>query len=155
MRQKRAVWVSWALLILLLVACEPPLPTAELQALPTDAPAPATPSATPTPAKSKAEEKEDAMPTASPQVIVPAGSPAEKIVNAAKADLAERLGIAEEAIAVASIEEMEWPDSSLGCPQPGMMYLQVITPGFRIVLTANGQEYKYHTDLVRAVLCSP
>jgi len=148
------MWVSCALIILLLVACEPPLPTAKMQVLPADTPAPAPPLATPTPAKSKAEEKEDAMPTASPQVVVPAGSPVEKIVNVAKADLAERLGIAEEAIAVASIEEMEWPDSGLGCPQPGMMYLQVITPGFRIVLTAGGQEYKYHTDLVRAVFCS-
>lgn len=153
MRQKSALWVSWALIILLLAACEPPLPTARQQALPADTPTPAMPSATPTSAKSKAEEKESAMPTVTPQVVIPAGSPAEKIVSAAKADLVERLGVAEEAIAVASLEEMQWSDSSLGCPQPDMMYLQVITPGFRIVLTASGQEYEYHTDLARAVFC--
>lgn len=35
------------------------------------------------------------------------------------------------------------------------MYLQVITPGFRIVLTAESKDYEYHTGMSRAVLCSP
>ena len=60
------------------------------------------------------------------------------------ADLAGQLGIAAEAITVRSVEAVEWPDASLGCPKPGMMYAQVITPGYRIVLEANGQSYEYH-----------
>ncbi len=48
-----------------------------------------------------------------------------------------------------------WPDTSLGCPQKGMMYAQVITPGFRVVLAVNDQDYEYHTDNARVVLCSP
>ena len=32
---------------------------------------------------------------------------------------------------------VEWPDSSLGCPQQGRSYLQVITPGYLVSLTAN------------------
>ncbi len=77
------------------------------------------------------------------------------MVALAQADLTQRLRVTDEAIAVKSVEEKEWPDTSLGCPQKGMMYLQVITSGFRIVLTANGRDYEYHTDLARAVLCSP
>jgi hypothetical protein len=69
-------------------------------------------------------------------------------------DLAGRQGLAPEAVRVASVEAVEWPDASLGCPQPGMMYAQVITPGYRVVLEAEGQTYEYHTDEGRfVVLC--
>jgi hypothetical protein len=49
---------------------------------------------------------------------------------------------------------MEWSDASLGCPQEGMMYAQVITPGYLIVLEAQGQTFEYHTDQgTNVVLC--
>jgi hypothetical protein len=90
--------------------------------------------------------------TAVPAVSVPRA--AEAALAAAKADLAQRLGMSEEDILATSIEAVQWSDSSLGCPKPGMMYLQVITPGFRIMLQAQGQAYEYHTDQGRnAVLC--
>jgi len=47
---------------------------------------------------------------------------------------------------------VEWSDASLGCPKPGFAYAQVITPGYRIVLTAGQQQYEYHTDKSRAVV---
>jgi hypothetical protein len=79
---------------------------------------------------------------------------AEAAVAAAKANLADSLSVAGEEILVTSIEAVEWSDSSLGCPRPGMMYLQVITPGFRVILQAQGQAYEYHTDQRRnAVPC--
>src|SRR5690606_27288509 len=37
-------------------------------------------------------------------------------------------------------EQVDWDDSSLGCPAPGMGYLTVITPGYRVVLEVNGQQ---------------
>jgi hypothetical protein len=79
---------------------------------------------------------------------------AEPSVRLARADLAQRLGLAPEAIKLVSVEAVEWSDASLGCPQPGMMYAQVITPGFLVVLEAGGATYTYHTDMGRfAVLC--
>jgi hypothetical protein len=79
---------------------------------------------------------------------------AEQVVQLAQKDLVQRLGLAAEAIQLVSVEAVEWSDTSLGCPQPGMMYAQVITPGFRVVLKAKGQTYEYHTDTGRfAVLC--
>jgi len=88
---------------------------------------------------------------------VPAASvppAAEAAVAAAKEDLANWLDVSGEDILVTSIEAVQWSDSSLGCPQPEMMYLQVITPGFRVILQAQGQTYEYHTDQGRnAVLC--
>jgi hypothetical protein len=44
------------------------------------------------------------------------------------------------------VEAVDWSDTSLGCPEPGMAYAQVITPGYLIVLGAAGQTYEYHTD---------
>jgi len=84
---------------------------------------------------------------------VPSGS--EPLVELAKADLAERIGIEKEQIEVDSVKSVEWPDASLGCPEPGMMYAQVITPGYRILLSHDGENYRYHTDARgnRVVLC--
>ena len=65
---------------------------------------------------------------------------------AAIADLAERLGINEDQITVTSVEFMEWPDSCLGIQKEGVACAGVITPGFRVLLEANGQTYDYHTD---------
>ncbi len=79
---------------------------------------------------------------------------AERIVRLAVEDLARRLDVSLEEILVISVEAVEWSDTSLGCPQPGMMYAQVITPGFRVDLEAEGERYKYHTDTGRhVVLC--
>ncbi|MFW5869064.1 MAG: hypothetical protein ACOCX2_14660 [Armatimonadota bacterium] len=67
-------------------------------------------------------------------------------VQAAVADLAQKLEINEDAINVASFEEVTWPDASLGNPQPGELYAQVETPGYRVFLEAEGERYEYHTD---------
>jgi hypothetical protein len=69
-----------------------------------------------------------------------------RAVELARDDLARRLALALDVIQLVSVEAVDWSDTSLGCPQPGMMYAQVITPGFLIVLEAMGQSYEYHTD---------
>ncbi|WP_143465887.1 hypothetical protein [Kribbella sp. ALI-6-A] len=66
-------------------------------------------------------------------------------VEQAKADLAGRLGVPVEQVTVVSTEEVTWPDSSLGCPQPGMNYAQVLTEGTRTILSADGRQYSYHS----------
>ncbi len=76
-------------------------------------------------------------------------------VEAARNALAEKSGIPTGEITVISYEEVNWPDTSLGCPQPGRMYAQVITPGYRVVLEAGGNQYEAHTDRTggRVVFC--
>ena len=76
-----------------------------------------------------------------------------ELVAQARADLAKRLSAAPDSFRVKSVEAVDWPDASLGCPQRGVMYIQVITPGFKIVLEANGKEYAYHSDGKRIFLC--
>ena len=42
---------------------------------------------------------------------------------------------------------MTWPDASLGCPQPGMTFAQVLTPGYLVVIRdAGGAEHQVHTN---------
>ncbi|WP_051063205.1 hypothetical protein [Ilumatobacter nonamiensis] len=66
------------------------------------------------------------------------------LADVAVADLVERRAVDASAISVVEVEEVTWSDSSLGCPQKGMQYLQVITPGVRVVLEADGAPAFYH-----------
>ena len=71
----------------------------------------------------------------------------------AKLDLAERLWLADiDPIRLAKIGKVDWGNTSLGNPQPGMMYDQVIVPGFEMLLEADGAFYMYHTSQEKAVL---
>jgi hypothetical protein len=76
-----------------------------------------------------------------------------RLADLAKADLAQQLKIPVGQIEVARMEAVEWPDASLGCPKAGMMYAQVITPGYQIILSVQGKEYDYHTNLTDVFLC--
>ena len=78
--------------------------------------------------------------------VVPEYSP---VVDLAKKDLSERLNISIGDIKLVKEEAVDWPDTSLGYPEEGMMYAQVITPGFRIILKSQDKLYEYHSDYKR------
>jgi len=63
----------------------------------------------------------------------------------------ERFGIRWESVKILDLEKVDWGDASLGNPEPGMMYAQVITPGFKMSLTADGDTYIFHTSMDRVV----
>ncbi len=71
----------------------------------------------------------------------------EEFISDAKVDLAARLGLSEEMITVISTESVDWPDSSIGCPDEDEVAAQVITPGYRILLQAADTVYEYHAAL--------
>ena len=66
-------------------------------------------------------------------------------VNDAVGQLAGRLSISSSAVTVQSARLVQWNDSSIGCPEPGMQYLQVITDGSVIELVAGGTTYWFHS----------
>jgi hypothetical protein len=79
---------------------------------------------------------------------------AQKSVQRAKESLAGELQISVEEIQVSAIAAVVWPDASLGCPQPDLVYAQVVTPGYIIVLEVAGKQYPFHTDeSTIAILC--
>ncbi len=76
-------------------------------------------------------------------------------IDAATNQLAAELGIVPQSIIVVNALPVQWNDSSLGCPQPGQVYLQVVTPGYLVTLSAEEKEYNVHTDLNGvAVVCA-
>lgn len=82
----------------------------------------------------------------------PATEPA--AVQLAIEQLADRLGISESEIEVASVKSVQWPDASLGCEmEPGTFERQA-TPGFVVALESQDERYVFHTDQGdRAVQC--
>jgi hypothetical protein len=77
-----------------------------------------------------------ATPVAEPAIAPPA------VIAAIAADL----GLDEDEVQVLIVEPREWPDASLGCPEPGHAYADVITPGYLMVVQAGGEEFEFHTD---------
>lgn len=93
-------------------------------------------------------------PQEAPKPGVPNSSAA--LVHLVSQDLATYLGIDVSQVALERMEEVVWPDGSLGCPEPEMAYTMALVPGFQIFLTANGQTYAYHTNEQQYfVLCGP
>lgn len=68
----------------------------------------------------------------------------EPFVTDALADLALRLGVDAAEITVAVAEPVVWPDGAIGCPQPGIEYIQVQVEGSRTVLIHGQDSYFYH-----------
>ncbi len=78
-------------------------------------------------------------------------SETDKVVELARADLARQLGVKPVDITLLDALATEFADSSLGVHEPGEEYLQVITPGYRVRLVAQGQTYIYHGTVQRVV----
>jgi hypothetical protein len=75
--------------------------------------------------------------------VPPFGSDIDAALLAAiTADAESRLG----AVTVVSIESTVWSDTSLGCPETGMMYATVLTPGHIVVVSGGGSTLEYHTN---------
>ena len=87
--------------------------------------------------------------------IVTPDADAQKLVTLVQGHLAQKLGIPADQVALAEIRSVRWRDSGLGCAKPGVDYIQMETPGYKILLEAGGQTYNYHTDQIkRFVLCT-
>jgi hypothetical protein len=67
--------------------------------------------------------------------------------------LATKLGVAKEQVFVDTVRAVEWRDSSLGCPKPGVAYLDVMSSGHRVLLRVDGQVHAVHEAGNRAFVC--
>ena len=66
--------------------------------------------------------------------------------EAAKRDLARRLGVSEGDVSVKNVSEKDFPDMSLGAPESGEMSAQMISTGWQYDLEAEGKSYEYRAD---------
>ena len=76
-----------------------------------------------------------------------------ELAELAAATLADAIDVPLTRIKVESIRPVEWRDGSLGCPEPGQAYAQVITPGHRILLRVDTRVYAVHEANGRALVC--
>jgi hypothetical protein len=67
--------------------------------------------------------------------------------SAARAALADFLGVDAEALALEKIEDAEWSDGCLGLGGPAESCLAAITPGYAITYNYDGESYVVRTDL--------
>lgn len=58
-------------------------------------------------------------------------------------------------VRVLDVVALTWEDSSLGCPISGQTYIRLPIIGYRIVLSAGDNQYVFHTDSERLILCEP
>jgi hypothetical protein len=65
---------------------------------------------------------------------------------AAVQEVSKKYGIPVDQILVTSMVAVTWPNGCLGVVIPGFMCTDVVTPGYRIILSANGQQYEIHTN---------
>ncbi len=151
------------MLVLLLTACggaapEPENTPAETPGEPAETPTePATTQPTEQPYPYPSPVRPTAVPYPEPERPTSAGAyptpdtggaeNSQTVQARARAALAQHLGVEPDTLTLSSSEEREWADTSLGCPAPDTMYLQVITPGYLLLFTAgDDQEYPVHTD---------
>ena len=82
---------------------------------------------------------------------LPAGSVEATVAQA----LAQQTGVSLDRLQLTDKTAQEWSDSSLGCPDPATMYMQVLTSGFMLTFTDGSNTYEVHSNKTgeNAVLC--
>lgn len=70
----------------------------------------------------------------------------QEIVDRARRDLAQRLGIEEKDVSVGPVAEVEFPDAALGAPVEDELSAQMITPGWRIQVKAENKSFEYRAS---------
>lgn len=78
----------------------------------------------------------------------------DEAVALARRTVAEKLARPSEKLAVVSVSPTQWRDSSLGCPERGLVYAPSLTSGFAIRLRDGEQEHVVHVAGGRAIVCA-
>lgn len=79
------------------------------------------------------------------------------VMTSVMSTLQENAGITADATEVNLIraEAVVWPDGSLGCPEPGVMYTQALVEGYWVVMEIDGETYDFRiNDNGFAKLCN-
>jgi hypothetical protein len=85
-----------------------------------------------------------------PAIIPPGGAP--EAVNEVLQTVSRMEGVPIESVQLVNFEAREWPDGCLGLPEPEEQCIQVITPGYLVVLQVNGEQFEYRTDETGSII---
>jgi hypothetical protein len=135
---------------------DPPLQAAPASPEPTEAALPG-PDLAPTPAPRSPAASPSApayLATVPPTTAPIVGPLPPELQEKITADLEARSGAPRATFTLVRAEPMIWSDGSLGCPQPGLFYTQVLEEGYWIVWQVDGREYDYRaTQRGTFILC--
>jgi hypothetical protein len=82
--------------------------------------------------------------------------PPDTVIQIALQTASDDLGVSTDDLIFVMAAQRDWSDSSLGCPEPGRAYAQVITPGYIVTIDTSDlvTEVEVHTDRgSRGVIC--
>jgi len=65
----------------------------------------------------------------------------------------EKTPVSRDSISNLRIRVIQWPDSSLGCAEPGVEYLQRVVPGYFVSFSTDDKIYSVHIGDGSAVVC--
>lgn len=80
---------------------------------------------------------------------------AAELAALAQRQVAGELDLPARRVQIVDVRLFAWDDTSLGCPLPDQSYEPVESRGYRIVVSAGGEEYLFHTDFDRLIACDP
>ena len=89
-----------------------------------------------------------ALPAQPPSALPPttaAVAPGD-IIERLRYEAARQAGVPLDSVSVLESEAVTWPDSGFGCSGPQASTLQVLTPGFRVVMQAGDRRLEYRGD---------
>lgn len=87
-----------------------------------------------------------------PDASVPTPVPGSPGATARQA-VADHLSVPIEQTRLLQLEAVVFPDASLGCPEPGFGYAQVVTPGYRAQVEADGRQFDVRVAGKRGRIC--
>ena len=67
-------------------------------------------------------------------------------LQSAQQQFLNELDVAASQVKIVQIEQVQWPNACLGLPQPGETCAQVVTPGWKAVVDAAGQQYEIRAN---------
>lgn len=72
------------------------------------------------------------------------GEVPEDMLTKVKNDLSSKLG--HDNMELVRAQAVTWSDGSMGCPNPGMMYTQMLISGYHVILKADGKNWDYRLN---------
>jgi len=82
--------------------------------------------------------------TETDQIEVPVPMNLSGQIEYSKKDLAQRLDVPPESVAVSGARQVTWRSGAMGCPEPGMSYTEALVPGSVIYLQVDNMTHAYH-----------
>jgi hypothetical protein len=92
------------------------------------------------------------LPTSIPTAV---SAVPQEILDLILDEAATLAGVPREQLTIERAEAVTWGDGSLGCPEPGMMYTQVLVEGYWVVIRAGDQSFDFHGSGTSYRLCPP